>query len=238
MLDPAAPERENELVTSSGLPDRPEGHSALTQMPPQAPDPDIHLVRRARGGDFDAFQDLVSRYERQVYTLALRILRQREDAEDVVQDTFLSVMEHLPDFREEATFHTWLVRIATNHALNVLRKRKGTLPVSSREDAGEKGLPHPEFIAPWRDGPEAIAELKETRELLTKALEALEDKHLVVFLLRDVEGLSTEETARALGISDANARIRLFRARLTLREELTRAFGDERNRVVPSHSHG
>lgn len=206
-----------------------------------AADPDIGLVRRARAGEFKAFQELVSKYERELYTLAFRIVRRTEDAEDVVQETFLSALEHLAEFREEAKFHTWLVRIATNHALTVLRKRKGMLTISPDEDSGDedpKGLPHPDFIAPWKDSPEAIADRNESRELLTQALEGLEPKYLTVFLLRDVEGLSTEETAQALGISEANARIRLFRARLMLRERLTRALSDPKDRIIPDHSHG
>ncbi len=203
-----------------------------------AADPDLDLVRRARAGEYDAFRALVEKYERELYTLAKRIVRQRQDAEDVVQETFISVMEHLASFREEALFHTWLVRIATNHALSTLRKRRGTVTVATEEDADDRaGLPHPEFVAPWADNPEVIAGRKETGEILQKALERLDEKHLAAFLLRDVEGLSTEETARALGLSEANARVRLFRARLVLREELTRAFGDERSRVTPGHAH-
>ncbi len=207
---------------------------------PRTIDPDSELVRKAKRGDYDAFQKLVSKYERRLYTLALRILRQREDAEDVVQEAFLSVMEHLEEFREESTFHTWIVRIATNHALNLLRRRKTMKRVTAEEtqdEDEEAPLPHPEFIAPWQDQPEAIANRKETQELLAGALERLEEKYLEAFLLRDVEGLSTEDTAKALGISEANARIRLFRSRLMLRELLTRTLGDEKNRLFPDHSH-
>jgi RNA polymerase sigma-70 factor (ECF subfamily) len=206
----------------------------------RAPDPDSDLVRRARGGEYDAFQALVDRHERDLYRLAMRIVRQRQDAEDVVQDTFLSVMEHLGDFREESTFRTWVVRIATNHALNLLRKRRGTVTVSpeaGHPDGEEGSLPHPEFIAPWRDNPEEIAGRKETGEVLARALGLLDEKHLAAFVLRDLEGMSTEDAARTLGISEANVRVRLFRARLALREELTRAFGDESRKVTGGHSH-
>jgi RNA polymerase sigma-70 factor, ECF subfamily len=204
---------------------------------PKSADPDLDLVHRARAGDFGAFQALVSRYERELYTLAVRIVRQRQDAEDVVQETLLSVMEHLEDFREESTFHTWLVRIATNHSLNVIRKRHGVITVAPGDESDEGGLPHPQFVAPWTDNPEAIADRNETQEVLNRALAKLDEKHLLAFLLRDVEGMSTEEAARTIGISEANLRVRLFRARLVLREELTRAFGDEKGRVSLDHRH-
>jgi RNA polymerase sigma-70 factor (ECF subfamily) len=200
-------------------------------------DPDGDLVRRARKGDYDAFQALVDKYSREVYNLALRILRQQQDAEDIVQETFLSVIEHLVDFREESKFRTWLVRIATNHALNVLRKRRGITAMPAERGPEDEGLPHPEFIAPWKYNPEEIADRSETREVVEKALERLDEKHLAAFVLRDLEGLSTEETAEALGISETNVRVRLFRARLVLREELTRAFGDEAGRVTGGHHH-
>jgi RNA polymerase sigma-70 factor, ECF subfamily len=200
-------------------------------------DPDVDLVRRARKGDYDAFQALVDKYGREIYNLGLRILRQQQDAEDIVQETFLSVIEHLVDFREESKFRTWLVRIATNHSLNVLRKRRGITTVPAEGGADDEPLPHPEFIAPWKYNPEEIADRTETREVVEKALGHLDEKHLPVFVLRDLEGLSTEETAEALGLSEANVRVRLFRARLVLREELTRAFGDEAGRVTGGHRH-
>ncbi|HVW03327.1 MAG TPA: sigma-70 family RNA polymerase sigma factor, partial [Planctomycetaceae bacterium] len=87
-------------------------------------DPDQELIQRAKGGDFSAFEQLVSRYERRVFATALRIVGRREDAEEVVQDAFTSVIEHLPEFREEARFYTWLMRIAVNHALKRLQKNR------------------------------------------------------------------------------------------------------------------
>jgi RNA polymerase sigma-70 factor (ECF subfamily) len=201
-------------------------------------DDDRPLVRRAQQGDFAAFESLVVRYERRLYGLALRVLGQRQDAEEVVQQTFLSVMEHLKDFREEARFSTWLMRIATNHALGLLRKRSRQRTVPLGEESSHEGydsIPHPEFIAQWRETPEQIASRRETQHLLDLALEGLDEKYRVVFLLRDVEGLSTSETAEALGITVPNVKVRLLRARLMLRERLTRQFGDEATRVVPDH---
>jgi RNA polymerase sigma-70 factor (ECF subfamily) len=171
-----------------------------------------------------------------VFNVAVRIVGRRHDAEEVVQQTFLSVIEHLKDFRQEAQFSTWLIRIATNHALALLRQRsrRQTVPLGETrsDDYGEE-VPRPEFIAQWRETPESIASRRETRELLEAALAELDEKYRVVFVLRDVENLSTGETAEALGISNSNVKVRLLRARLMLRERLTRVFGDEQNKVYP-----
>lgn len=201
---------------------------------------DEELVRQAKAGELAAFEELANRYEQKVYSLARRLLRQEQDAEDVTQQAFLSALEHLDGFREEASFATWLLRIATHAALKVLRKRKG-LDVISLEAATEpreegESVPHPEFIADWRESPEQLAQRNETHRLIEEALTQLDEKHRLVFLLRDVEGLSVKETAAALGLSEANVKVRLLRARLQLREQLTRAFGDERGRLAP-HQH-
>jgi len=201
---------------------------------------DRRLVALAQGGDFGAFESLVSKYERRVYTLALRIVRHAQDAEEVVQQTFLSLVEHLGGFRGESSFYTWVMRIATNHALALLRKRSVRSAVSLDADgAGDSysGLPHPDYIAVWRETPDQIASRRETRRLVDEALDKLDDKYRLVFLLRDIEGLSTRETAEALGITPENVKVRLLRARLMLRERLTRVFGDEATRVAAGHDH-
>jgi RNA polymerase sigma-70 factor (ECF subfamily) len=200
------------------------------------------LVRRAKAGEMAAFEQLATRYERRVYSLALRILRQEQDAEDITQQTFLSVLEHLEDFREESSFATWITRIATFAALKVIRKRRGLDTVSleqTTEAEDEYGqIPHPEYIADWRESPEQLVERRETQRLITEALDKLADNQRLVFILRDVEGLSIQETAELLGLSESNVKVRLLRARLQLREVLTRAFGDPDRRLVPpSHSH-
>lgn len=205
-----------------------------------SPDDDLPLVRRAQTGDFAAFEALVAKYERRIYSLSFRILGQRQDAEEVVQQTFLTIVEQLNKFREEAKFYTWLMRIATNHALALLRKRKTRAMFSLAEDIssdGYDGIPLPQFIAEWRETPDQIASQRETRELLNQALEELDDKYRLVFVLRDVEGFSTAETAETLGISESNVKVRLLRARLMLRERLTRLFGDEATQVVSDHKH-
>ncbi len=219
-------------------------------MKPTALDPaqesqalsDVQRVAHARAGDLSAFEDLVHQHAGLVYSLARRILQNDQDAEDVTQQTFLSALEHLAGFRAEASFKTWLLRIATHAALKVIRTRKGwptvSLEAATEESESTQSIPHPEFIADWRQSTEELVHLGETRRLLDEALAQLDDKHRLVFLLRDVEGLSVRETAHALALSESNVKVRLLRARLQLREHLTRTLGDPATRIIrPPHHH-
>lgn len=202
---------------------------------------DEALVQRAKAGDLAAFETLVTRHERHIYALARRILRHEQEAEDVTQQTFLSALEHLSGFRAEARFSTWLTRIATHAALKVLRKQRGLdlVPLDPEPDPehGTAMVALPEFIAEWAESPAVLAGRHETRRLIEEALAQVDDKHRLVFLLRDVEGLSVRETAEALSLSEANVKVRLLRARLQLREILTRAFGDPERRIEREHRH-
>ncbi len=202
-------------------------------------DEDNELVQRAKAGEYAAFDALVSKYERRIYTLARRIVGNPEDAEDVVQESFASVVEHLGDFREESSFHTWLSRIATNQALKLIRKRRGlpTVPLDEEAVAESRGLPRPEFIAPWSKDPGEAAKEPSIRALIEAALAELDEKYRLAFVLRDMQGLSTEAAARALGISEGNLKVRLLRARLQLRERLTRVLGDAAARVLAPSDH-
>ena len=214
--------------------------SAATANHGDPPD-DMELVALARNGQWDAFETLVSRFESRVFGLTRRILQQREDAEDATQQTFLSVMENLDRFRGEASFATWILRIATNHALKILRKRqrRRTVPLDLQgsPDGGDGELPHPDFIAQWSDDPADLAQRAEVQQLLSEALTELDDKYRLVFLIRDVQGFSTRETAEMLELTESNVKVRLLRARLQLRERLTRVLGDESTQVVPDHDH-
>jgi len=202
---------------------------------------DSELVLRAKAGDLAAFEELATRHERRIYTLAFRIVQNAHDAEDVTQQAFISAMENLASFREDASFATWLHRIATHAALKIIRKRQG-LDTVSLEGATEPqpdsdSIRHPEFIADWKQSPEQLVQRNEIRRLLDDALGHLDEKHRLVFLLRDVEGLSVKEAAESLGLSEANVKVRLLRARLQLREELTRVLGDPEKQVprIPHH---
>ncbi|MGN6370681.1 MAG: sigma-70 family RNA polymerase sigma factor [Phycisphaerae bacterium] len=207
-------------------------------VPPSPEDPDTPLLTRARAGDYAAFELLVGRHEQRVYFLARRIVGQMHDAEEVVQETFLSALEHLSQFRGDSSFRTWLLRIATHSALKVLRKRRRLVSLPESELSGShEGGPHPEFIAPWREDPADLAQRTEIRQLLDEALQGLEEKYRLVFVLRDLEQLSVEETASTLQISPANVKVRLMRARLMLREKLTKVLGDPTQAARP-HPHG
>ena len=182
------------------------------------------LVSQAREGDTRAFGELVRRYEGKIFRLAQHITQNREDAEDVLQETFLKAYEHLDQFQGNSKFYTWIVRIAVNQALMKLRRRKTDKSVSLDEtiDTGEDTIVRE--IAAWDENPEQRFSREELGELLDTAVESLEPPYRSVFVLRDIEDLSTEETAEALGLSIPAVKSRLLRARLQLREKLTRYF--------------
>jgi RNA polymerase sigma-70 factor (ECF subfamily) len=185
---------------------------------------ELALVARAQAGDNDAFGELMAKYERKIYRLAQNITRNDEDAEDVLQDAFLKAYEHLDSFQGNSKFYTWVVRIAVNEALMRLRKRKGDKSVSLDEpiETGEETVNRE--VAVWDDNPEQRYSQEEYRQILDEAIDSLKPDFRVVFTLRDIEELSTEETADTLGISIPAVKSRLLRARLALREKLTRKF--------------
>jgi RNA polymerase sigma-70 factor (ECF subfamily) len=195
-------------------------------------DADAGLVDRARGGDLAAFGELVRRYESRVYRTARHILGNDEDAEDVLQDAMLKAFQHLDSFQGQSKFYTWLVRIAVNESLMKLRKRKTSRTVSLDENIETDEEPIVREIAVWDDNPELRYSQSEIREILDSAIGGLKPIFRAVFILRDVEELSTEETAEALGLSVAAVKSRLLRARLQLREKLTRAFKRKGDQIL------
>jgi RNA polymerase sigma-70 factor (ECF subfamily) len=182
------------------------------------------LVAQAREGDAGAYNQLVQRYQSKIFRLAQHITQNREDAEDVLQETFLKAFEHLDQFQGNSKFYTWVVRIAVNQALMKLRRRKNDKSVSLDEtiDTGEDTVVRE--IAAWDEDPEERLSREELGEILDTAINSLEAPYRSVFVLRDIEELSTEETAEALGLSVPAVKSRLLRARLQLREKLTRQF--------------
>jgi RNA polymerase sigma-70 factor (ECF subfamily) len=182
------------------------------------------LVAQAKAGDQNAFSELVHRYERKIYRLAKNITRNDEDAEDVLQDAFLKAYTHLDSFKGDSKFYTWIVRIAVNEALMRLRKRKTdrSVPLDEPVELGEETVARE--IAVWEDNPEQQYSQEEWRRILDEAVDDLKPDFRTVFVLRDIEELSTEETAETLGISVPAVKSRLLRARLALRERLTRQF--------------
>ena len=182
------------------------------------------LVTQARQGDSEAFNGLAERYQRNIFRLAQNITQNREDAEDVLQETFLKAYEHLPEFHGDSKFYTWIVRIAVNEALMKLRKRKWDKTVWLDEpiNTGEDSVARE--IAVWEDNPEQRYSKEELHDILDKAVNGLAPPYRTVFVLRDMEGLSTEETAEALELSVPAVKSRLLRARLQLRDKLTGFF--------------
>jgi len=182
------------------------------------------LVAQSRQGDTVAFGELVRRYEAKIFRLAQHVTQNREDAEDVLQETFMKAYEHLDQFQGNSKFYTWIVRIAVNQALMKLRRRKTDKSVSLDEtiDTGEDTIVRE--VAAWDEDPEQRFSREELGGILDTAVDSLEPPYRSVFVLRDIEELSTEETADALGLSIPAVKSRLLRARLQLREKLTRYF--------------
>ena len=186
--------------------------------------PDLALVEQVRAGDISAYDTLVRKYERQIFRIAQHITQNREDAEDVMQDAFLKAYEKLDQFQGNAKFYTWLVRIAVNESLMRLRKRRTGRMVSIAEDVETEEGSVPRDLADWAPDPEQNYGTSELADILRKTIQGLPRGFRVVFALRDVEGFSTEETAEALGLSVPAVKSRLLRARLQLRERLSRYF--------------
>jgi RNA polymerase sigma-70 factor, ECF subfamily len=195
--------------------------------------PDLALVARARSGDVAAYDKLVRKYERQIFRIAQHITQNREDAEDVMQDAFVKAFEKLDQFQGNSKFYTWLVRIAVNESLMRLRKRRTGKMVSMDEDVQTDEGSVPRDFADWAPNPEDNYSQSELAEILRKTIQGLPPGFRVVFVLRDVDGLSTEETAETLGLSVPAVKSRLLRARLQLRERLSRYF----KRKAPAAAH-
>jgi RNA polymerase sigma-70 factor (ECF subfamily) len=185
---------------------------------------ELALVQAAKKGDDSAFEELVRRYDRNVFRIAQHITQNREDAEDVVQEAFLKAYGNLAQFQEQSKFYTWLVRIAVNEALMKLRRRRPERMVSLDEEIKTEDDSLPREIADWSPNPEQLYNQSELGEILSKTIQGLPPGFRTVFVLRDVEGLSTEETAAALDLSVPAVKSRLLRARLQLRERLGKFF--------------
>ncbi len=193
----------------------------MTTTEPQS---DEQLVELAKNGDETAFPELVKRYSRRILRVARNITNNDEDAEDVLQESFLKAFTHLDSFQGNSKFYTWLVRIAMNEALMKLRKRRTGKVVSLDEELSTGEDTVVREVAVWDGTPEDRYSQEEMREILDRTIASLPEGFRTVFVLRDVEELSTEETADTLGLSIPAVKSRLLRARLQLREKLTRLF--------------
>jgi RNA polymerase sigma-70 factor, ECF subfamily len=188
---------------------------------------DEDLVARARTKDFTAFEQLVDRYEDKIFRLAFRFVRNETEAKEIVQDTFLLVWRKLDTFKGDSQFGSWLYRVATNTALMRLRAQRRHPEISTEElpiDYLDNYGQLPAAGENWAKRPDDELQSDELRRRIQKAVDELPEIYRTVFIIRDVEGLSTEETAEVLEISIPTVKTRLHRARLALRDAITRYF--------------
>lgn len=198
---------------------------------PLASLPDDELVARARAHDVAAFEELVGRHEEKVYRLAMRFTRNETDAAEILQETFLSAWRNLDGFQGKAQFASWLYRVAVNTALMLLRSQKRHPSVAVEDvtpealgEAAKDASPGLGAGTDWSRRPDEQFQSDELRRQIQHAVDDLPDSQRSVFLLRDVDGLSTEETAELLAVSLPTVKTRLHRARLALRAAITRYF--------------
>jgi RNA polymerase sigma-70 factor, ECF subfamily len=189
---------------------------------------DMNLVHACKNGDAAAFEQLVQRYDRKLLRIAQSITHNQEDSQDAVQEAFLKAYQHLSEFREASRFSTWLIRITVNQALTKLRKQHGARETSLDEDFDADGDILPEQVTDWAPNPEQLCWASELREILRNALEELRPISRTVFILRDIEGLTIEQTAIALNMSQTAVKARLWRVRLQLREALSKHFSQKK----------
>ena len=189
-------------------------------------DPDAEFVARVKAGDTDAFEELVRRHGRRVYRSLIGILGNAEEAEDALQDAFLKAFQHLPEFEGRSRFSTWLVRIALNTGLQRLRGRRDFETLDDDSDEFR-----PKRIQAWTENPEDLYSREELRRLVESEVMKLPAKYRVALMLRDLEELSTEEAANALGLSIPGLKARVLRGRLMLRESMVSYFAKTGARV-------
>ena len=184
-------------------------------------------VEALRAGDREEFSRLVDAYSGPIYRLALKMLGVPTDAEDVLQNTFLKAFQHLKDFEGRSSLSTWLYRIASNEALMLLRKQRPEVPLSDAEpEDDDNSNYYPAQLTDWCCLPEDEFLSSESQAALDRAVRHLPETQRIVFVLRDIEGLSIQETGEALNLSEAAVKTRLLRARLRLREELSTYYGE------------
>jgi RNA polymerase sigma-70 factor (ECF subfamily) len=196
---------------------------------------DMDLVHASKNGDVAAFEELVKRYDRKLLRIAQSVTHNREDSQDAVQEAFLKAYQNLAAFREDSQFSTWLIRITVNQSLMKLRKQRSNREMSLDEDFGDEGDFLPKEVADWAPNPEQLYWASELRDLLTKSLEDLSPISRTVFVLRDIEGLSIDQTAVAMNLSNSAVKARLWRVRFQLRERLNYYFTKQTESAQQRH---
>jgi len=188
-------------------------------------DDDLGLVQASKNGDVAAFEQLVKRYDSKLFRIAQSVTHNREDSQDAVQEAFLKAFQNLGQFRGDSQFSTWLIRITVNQSLMKLRKQRAIREESLDEDFQGDGDKLPMEVIDWAPNPEQLYRTSELRQILIKTIDELPPSLRVVFVLQDLEGLSTDQTAEVLNLSQSAVKSRLWRARLQLRERLNKYFG-------------
>jgi RNA polymerase sigma-70 factor (ECF subfamily) len=199
---------------------------------------DLDLVHASKNGDVAAFEQLVQRYDRKLLRIAHHVTHNREDSQDVVQEAFLKAFQHLNQFREDSQFSTWLIRITVNQSLMKLRKLRATREVSLDEDFQADGDMLPLEVSDWAPNPEERYKTSELRSILSRTLSELRPILRAVFVLRDIEGLTTVQTADVLELTQSAVKSRLSRARLQLRERLNKYFSKQRESARVEFANG
>ncbi len=194
-------------------------HQADEAQPPKPAD--AELVARARGGEYAAYEELVRRYQRRVYTLAYNMTGHKEDAEDMVQEVFVKAYRSLDGFKGDSSFYTWIYRIAVNRTINFLKKRKRKAGDVSLDDVDQAIERDPAFVElRTRETPVRDITISELQKKLNAALQTLSEKHRSVVVMHDIQGMPHEEIARIMKCSVGTIRSRLFYARQHLQKEL------------------
>ena len=188
---------------------------------------EAELIQRAQGGDTQALSELVEQHQRTVYNVALRMCGNPDDAEETLQETFLNAIQALPRFENRSKLSTWLYRIASNQCL-MRRRKAANAPVQFFLDEGDNPAEtQPKYFVDWSISPDDLVLDAELQQVMEAAIEELPPKLRIVFIWRELEGLSTAETAEVLEISASAVKVRLHRARLQLRERLSHYFVDD-----------
>lgn len=183
-------------------------------------------LEKLRAGDRAEFACLVDAFSGPIYRLGIRMLGNAQDAEDILQNTFLNALTHLSEFEGRSSLATWLYRIAANEALMLIRRKKPEVNIEDTQADDSDAELTPNYFVDWSGLPENELLSDEGKKALDEAIQTLPEKLRIIFIMRDIEGLSINETADALGLTETNVKTRLLRARLHLREQLSVYYGE------------
>ncbi|PID78233.1 MAG: hypothetical protein CSA18_02535 [Deltaproteobacteria bacterium] len=200
-----------------------------TQTKPKIKDDDSDLIIRIQNGETDLYEELLMRYEVKIYNFGLRMCKDQSDAEDLVQETFINIFRYLKDFRMESKFKNWTYKIASSVCMKIKNKKKSSQKDISFEDLvpdTEKEISGK--IPPWVNQPVEALMNKEISREIKKEIDKLPPKYRIILVLRDMEGFSTQEVSEIINISESNVKVRLHRARSSVRQGLKRYFSDDR----------